>query len=255
MSVKARSYIELAKHKPGLLVHLGLFGVMCYLNWGVYESLSSVLPESAKLGHRAIIAESVTVFIVILMIVRATPKVVEKALILIVAATVVTVFNFGVHWFYSRDIAMSNQYATARNTQRKVDSGLADDQAKRVEGVAKVLTDYNNSQASLSKADRDYYRTTGVKRNRAVQNAPDLTSFVGVTATPSPTPENAAKVEEVVHLRPEDVPAKYSDWFLLGAVVGLAVVFVGAAYLAASWEWDVNGNGMADNLEIEPGKV
>jgi len=272
MSVKSVSYIEAAKKKPGLLIHLALFATMCILNEGVWDSISEVLPESAKLGHRMIVAETITVLVIIVMAVRGSRNVVRRALQLLVAVTVVTVFNFGIHWFYSRDMAMANKYVASQNSQKVVESELANQQAERVEGVLGKLAEFNKSQAQLSRADQDYYSRTGQRRNRRVQSAPDL-SQLGIITTPSPTPTptptpqtsqvgmvnglvmpgtvSAASVQtvEVKPLRPEELPIKWGQWFLIGGLLALAVTFVGAAAVAAKWEWDWNANGLADNLE------
>jgi hypothetical protein len=219
------------------------------------------------LGHKAISGESITVFIVIVMAVRGTAKVAQRALILLVAATVVTVFNFGIHWFYSRDLAMANKYADYLTGQKVNDSNLADKQAGRVSEVLGKLTDFNKSQTQLSQADRAYYNQTGQKRNRKVQNAPDL-SQLGIIVSPSPKPAqdgvmmNGLSPGTVSHsptvpekaiapLLPSDVPVKWGVWFLLGALVALSVVFCGAAYVAATWEWDMNADGLKDT----PGKA
>lgn len=272
MSVKATSYIEAAKKKPGLLIHLALFATMCILNEGVWDSISEVLPESAKLGHRMIVGETITVLVIIVMAVRGSRNVVRRALQLLVAVTVVTVFNFGIHWFYSRDMAMANKYVAFQNNQKVVESGLANQQAERVEGVLGKLTEFNKSQAQLSRADQEYYSRTGQRRNRRVQSAPDL-SQLGIITTPSPTPTpppppqtsqvgmvnglvmpgtvSAASVQtvEVKPLRPEELPIKWGQWFLIGGLLALAVTFVGAVSVAAKWEWDWNANGIADNFE------
>lgn len=268
MSVKAVSYIEAAKKKPGLLIHLALFATMCILNEGVWDSISEVLPESAKLGHRMIVAETITVLVIIVMAVRGSRNVVRRALQLLVAVTVVTVFNFGIHWFYSRDMAMANKYVASQNSQKVVESELANQQAERVEGVLDKLAEFNKSQVQLSRADQQYYDRTGQRRNRRVQSAPDL-SQLGIITTPSPTPTpqtsqvgmvnglvmpgtvSAASVQtvEVKPLRPEELPIKWGQWFLIGGLLALAVTFVGAAAVAAKWEWDWNANGLADNLE------
>lgn len=265
MSQKAVSYIEAVKKKPGLLIHLSLFGVMCLLNYGVWESLESVLPESTGLGHKAIVGESVTVFIIIVMAVRGTSDVAKRALILLVAATVLTVFNFGIHWFYSRDLAMANKYVAYLNSQKVTDSNLANQQAQRVEGVLGKLTEFNKSQTQLSKADQAYYERTGQKRVRKVQLPPDINELgIIVNPSPSPTPvpvqgnglvvsgsqESIVKIQAAKPLTPDEVPVKWSPWFLFGAMSVLAVVFCGAAYVAATWEWDMDGDGLKDT----PGK-
>ena len=228
---------------------------MCLLNYGVWESLESVLPESAGLGHKAIIGESITVFVIIVMAVRGTADVAKRALILLVMATVLTVFNFGVHWFYSRDLAMANKYVTFQNNQGAIESQRATEQAGRVEGVLSKLTDFNKSQEKLSKADADLYFRTGQKRVRKVQSAPNL-GDLGIIVKPSPSPTQqpgspAVEVSVVAirPLTPEEVPVKWSPWFLFGALAVLGVVFCGAAYVAATWEWDLNNNGIADSLE------
>lgn len=266
MSVKSVSYIQAVKGKPGLLIHLALFGVMCYLNSGVWESLESVLPESAALGKKAIVGESITVFIIIVMVVRATASVAKRALILLVAATVLTVFNFGVHWFYSRDLAMANKYVAYQNNQSAADSQRATEQAGRVENVLTKLIDFNKSQAQLSRADQDYFSRTGHKRVRKIQPALDIDQL-GILVKPSPTPAPQpvmvnglampagtvpaaeVKITGIRPMTPDEVPVKYSPWFLFGAIAVLAVVFCGATYVAATWEWDMNGNGIADDLE------
>jgi hypothetical protein len=48
---------------------------------------------------------------------------------------------------------------------------------------------------------------------------------------------------------PEEVPRKWGPWFLIGGLLALAVTFVGAAGVAAKWEWDWNANGLNDAIE------
>lgn len=265
MSVKSISYIEAAKKKPGLLIHLGLFVTMCVLNDGVWESVAEVLPESAKLGHRMIIAESITVLIIIAMAVRGSRDVVRRALQLLVAVTAVTVFNFGVHWFYSRDTAMANKFVAYQNKQGVVDSQRATEQAGRVKEVFGAMTEFNKSQEKLSNADAKYYATTGQRRERKTQSAPNFEQL-GIIVPPSPTPTPQpvlanglvmpngtpaaeVKIVEVKPLTPDQVSVKYSPWFLFGGLLALAVTFVGGAAVAAKWEWDWNGNELADKFE------
>lgn len=269
-SQKVVSYVESVKKKPGLLIHLALFAVMCYLNIGIYDSLETALPESAALGQRVIIGESATVAIVIFMIVRATSKVIQRALILLVGATVLTVFNYGVHWFYSRDLAMANKYQAHLNGQQVLKSDLADKQAGRVEGVLGKLTDFNKSQAALQKADQEYFLRTGVRRNRKTTEAPAL-GDLGIIVPPSPTPtpapvmvsgvttsttgvqvpEEPKKSADVIRpLLPDEVPIKYAFWFLIGALGILGWTFVGSAGIAASWEWDRNADGLKDGSDV-----
>ena len=56
--------------------------------------------------------------------------------------------------------------------------------------------------------------------------------------------------QQVRPLTPEEVPIKWSPWFLFGAMAVLGVVFCGAAYVAATWEWDMDADGLKD----APGK-
>jgi len=263
MSVKTVGYIEAAKKKPGLLIHLALFLTMCILNEGVWDSIAEVLPESAKLGHRMIVAESITVVVIIAMAVRGSRNVVRRALQLLVAVTVVTVLNFGIHWFYSRDLAMANLNANAIHEDAAQKSELADKQAGRVNQVLGSLTEFNKSQERLSKADSDLYQRTGQKRIRKTTTAPDLNTLgIIVPASPTPTPVPAtvnalstggtiktAPVVDEKPLMPVDVPRKWGPWFLIGGLLALAVTFVGAAAVAAKWEWDWNANGLNDATE------
>lgn len=263
-SAKTVGYIEAAKKKPGLLIHLALFATMCILNEGVWDSISEVLPESSKLGHRMIIAETITVLVIIAMAVRGSRNVVRRALQLLVAVTVVTVFNFGIHWFYSRDVAMANLNANAIQVREEKRSELADKQAGRVNQVLGNLTEFNKSQERLAKADKELYQRTGEKRVRKTTTAPDLNTL-GIIVQPSPTPTpvpatvNALSTGSIVRqppsvveekpLMPEEVPRKWGPWFLIGGLLALAVTFVGAAGVAAKWEWDWNANGLNDAIE------
>ena len=265
-SVKVVSYIEAVKNKPGIWFHVALFVVMMILNVAVWRSLNVVFPgQGSEMGKFAIVASALCILVVIAMIVRASAKTAKRALVLIVIATALEAAEYGCHWLYARELSASQQAQLEIDRQKVLNDGLADKNAERASQVLDKLADYNRSQSNLAKADADYYRRTGVRRTRKVGEIPSFEEL-GVVANrtaPTPTPQsvlvsaltmgNQQQVEvPETPLTEAQVLAKWTPRFALAGILRLIFVFVGTAFVLASWEWDMNGNGIADSQE---GKV
>jgi len=268
MSVKSVSYIQAVKNKPGLMFHVGLFLVMVLLSVGVWRSLETVFPDGAELGKFAIVGRIGCILLLIAIAVRASSKTVKRALILIVIATALEAGEFGCHWMYARELSSSRMAQAEIDRQKVMGDALADKNAQRSSQVLDSLAKFNDSQSKLSQSDRDYYRSTGIKRNRKTSDAPSLDQL-GVLTVVQPTPlptqvpamvnglnSSLTRIETVeqpdVPLSELQVLARWTPRFVIAAILALALVFVGTGVVIASWEWDMDGNGIADDLE---GKV
>jgi len=269
MSVRARSYIELAKNKPHLIFHLLLFCVMCYLAYGVWGSLSRVFPEGVELGQVAIVARLLCILGLLGMIVKASNKTVKRALILMVIVSGLEAAEFGCHWMYARELSSSRMAQAEVDRQKVLADSLADKNAQRTATVLDSLSKYNQSQSKLAQSDRELYRTTGQRRTRKVADTPSFEDLGVVTHSQPvarPTPEslmvnglNSRITQDppVVEtpLSEVQVLAKWTPRFVLAAILALLFTFVGTGIVLAGWEWDVNGNGIADNVEGFGGKA
>ncbi len=262
MSVKAVGYIEAFKKKPGLLFHVALFVVMCILNVAVWRSLENVFPDGAELGKFAIVGRSLCIAILIAIIVRAADSTVKRALFLMVIAVALEAGEFGCHWMYARELSTSRMAQAETDRQLVRDNDLANQKAEREKGLLNALTGLNQSQSKLSQADAQLYRSTGIRKNRPVVD-PNKVIGGGVTsalpqptATPSATwmasGQHQAPVEDEKPLSELQVLAKWTPRFVIAAILCLVCVFVGTAIVLATWETDMNANGLADSLE---GKV
>lgn len=261
MSVKSISYIQAVKNKPGLLFHVGLFLVMVLLSAGVWRSLDKVFPDGAELGKFAIVGRIGCILLLIAIAVRASSKTVKRALILIVIATALEAGEFGCHWMYARELSSSRMAQAEIDRQKVLGDALADKNAQRSSQVLDSLTKFNASQSKLSQSDRDYYRSTGIKRNRKVSDAPSLDQLgivTNVQPTPLPTqvPVMNSPLARVEAVEQSDAPlselqvlARWTPRFVVAAILALALVFVGTGVVIASWEWDMDGNGIADKFE------
>lgn len=270
MSVKAVSYIEAVKKKPGLFFHIALFGVMCILNVAVWRSLEQVFPDGAELGKFAIVGRSLCIAILIAIIVRAADSTVKRALFLMVIAVALEAGEFGCHWMYARELSTSRMAQGEIDRQLVRDNDLANQKAKRDEGILSALAQFNQSQSKLNQSDAQLYRAAGVRKNRPVvdpgkvlglerpvsdpranpqpQPTPMVnglsTSVAGVTL-----PSQQAPVEDERPLSELQVLAKWTPRFVIAAILCLVCVFVGTAIVLATWETDMNANGIADSLE------
>ena len=265
MSVKTVSYIEAVKNKPGLIFHVGLFLVMVLLSVGVWRSLETVFPDGAELGKFAIVGRIGCILLLIAIAVRASSKTVKRALILIVIATALEAGEFGCHWMYARELSSSRMAQAEIDRQKVLGDVLADKNAQRSSQVLDSLAKFNASQSKLSQSDREYFRSTGIKRNRKTTDAPSIDQLGIVTnVQPTPLPTQApalvnglnssiARVETVEQpetpLSELQVLARWTPRFVLAAILALALVFVGTGVVIESWEWEMDGNGLADNIQ------
>lgn len=265
MSVKTVSYIEAVKNKPGLIFHVGLFLVMVLLSVGVWRSLETVFPDGAELGKFAIVGRIGCILLLIAIAVRASSKTVKRALILIVIATALEAAEFGCHWMYARELSSSRMAQAEIDRQKVMGDALADKNAQRSSLVLDSLTKFNASQSKLSQSDRELFRSTGIKRNRKAADAPSFDQLgivTNVQPTPLPTQVPAlvnglnSSITKISQVEQADAPlselqvlARWTPRFVLAAILALALVFVGTGVVIASWEWDMDGNGLADNLQ------
>lgn len=266
MSVKTVSYIEAVKKKPGLIFHGALLCIMALLSAGVWRSLDKVFPDGAELGKIAIVGRIACIALLLAMVVRASNKTVKRALFLIVIATALEAAEFGCHWMYARELSSSRMAQAEIDRQKVFADSLADKNAERSEKVLGAMAEFNKSQSRLSQADKDYFRSTGVRRNRKVGEAPSFADLGVVTtnqvaATPTPAPvlvnglnlqfarKTEALVESDVPLSEIQVLAKWTPRFVIAAILALSLVFVGTGIVLAGWESDMNGDGIADELQ------
>lgn len=273
MKEKTISYVESIKKQPGLLLHLFLYGVMVVLMVGVWRSLEKVFPDGAELGKFAIVARALCLLILIIVAVRATKKTVGRALVLIVLAIALEVGEFGCHWMYARELSSSRMAQAEMDRQKVLNNELANEQAKRVEGVLGKLSDFNRSQTQMAQADTRLYQSTGIRRNRKTSDAPALESLGILTNNSAPVPAstpvslvNGLVMSSGVQASPrvEDQPevplneiqvlAKWTPRFVVAAILCLIVIFVGTGVVVNSWEWDRNGNDI-DDADENLGKV
>lgn len=257
--MKAVSYIEAIKKKPGLLFHLALFVVMCVLNVAVWRSLEQVFPDGAELGQFAIVARSLCIVILIAIIVKTANTTVKRALFLMVVAVALEAGEFGCHWMYARELSTSRMAQAEVDRQLVRDNDLANQKAEREKGLLNALTGLNQSQSKLSQADAQLYRSTGIRKNRPVVD-PNKVIGGGITSPlpqPTATPgatwiasgQRQAPVEPEKPLSELQVLAKWTPRFVIAAILCLVCVFVGTAIVLALAEADVNANGIADSLE------
>lgn len=260
-SQKVVSYIEAVKKKPGLLFHVALFGVMCLLNIAVWRSLEKVFPDGAELGKFAIVGRSLCIVIVIAMIVRASKGTAKRALILMVVAVALEAGEFGCHWMYARELSTSRMAQAEIDRELVRDNDLANQKAERDKGLLNALTGFNQSQSKLSQADAQLYRSTGIKKNRPVVD-PGKVIGVPTVGNAQPQPTTAPSTSwslassQQVQTEPEkplsevEVLAKWTPRFVVAAILCLVCVFVGTALVLATWEWDMNADGLKDGPEV-----
>lgn len=273
MKEKNVSYVEAIKNHPGALVHLAVF-VICVLipSYGVWYSMPDVFPEGADMGHTSIVISCLAVLVINFMAVKATKKVRRRAQYLMIATAVCAWLQFGGHWLMKRDLSMANRSVAYQASQKLLASELADKNASRTKEVLDSLTGFNKSQAQMSNADRDLYRSTGMKRQRTAQNAPsfDQLGILVPTVSASPVPTVAPMAngltmggmqqqpiskEIEVPLTPDQVYLKWQLRLAFLALLESFIAVVGTSSLAVSWEWDRNQNNIPDDEELNLGKT
>lgn len=267
------TYVQAIKNHPGALLHLAVFFVAVLIpSYGVWGSMPAVFPEGADMGHISIVGSCLAVLIIMFVSVKATPKVRKRAAYLAIATAVCAWLQFGGHWLLKRDLSMANRQIAVQKEQKTFDDQLADKNAARSKEVLDSLTNFNRSQAQMSSADRELYRSTGIKRVRRAQEAPSLNDLgILVKASPTPAPAAANPVQTnalamggmvAPSIEPQaeilSVDKVYLKWQLPLAFLALLESFisiVGTTLLAFNWEWDRDGNGINDAEEYATGKA
>lgn len=263
MNTKDFSKVKIGK--VPLLIHLAAWGLLvCVPAYYLWPSMVDVFAEARDLAHGSLLMMVFGNLLLLCIVVVATSKVKRRALGLTVVSGLLLAGNYAGHWLMKRDLATARVAVAQKEAKLTLDSRLKTEEAERQAKLLDSAAKYNATAAVADRAAIEVSRRNGTRaiapRKPIELNLTSLTSGQ-MSATPTPTPSSAMSLlapapEEktaVSYESPEQVYMGWKNWLAFTAIFELLVTLGGIAWLVASWEWDLNGNGIADHLETQPG--
>jgi len=204
----------------------------------VIAANKTVFPEASWLATGMVVTTIGIAIIFAVASALATPKVRRYVLIATFAIDLVLAGNLAFHWVLAREISGAKQATTERHSEE-------DRADKRAEAEVKRRKDLLESETKRLKAEawrNAEARKLGIQAPRGTRiSAPASESTAETAAAVTATLDKALTVEEVM---------KYYTPFLLAfAIAELLVSVVAFGICALAWEWDKNGDGIADHLQ------
>jgi hypothetical protein len=205
----------------------------------VIAANKSVFPEASWLATGMVVTTMGIAIIFAVASAFATPKVKRYVLIAAFAIDLVLAGNLAFHWVLAREISGAKQATTARHEEE-------DRAEKRAEAEAKRRKEWNESQARLLAAEarrNDSARRLGIQAPRGAK--------ISAASSSAPTAEPTAAITSATDkpLTVEQVMNEYTPWLLGFAIAELLTSVVAFGICALLWEWDLNGDGIADHLQ------
>lgn len=182
---------------------------------------------------------------------NAAPKTRRYAIIHDIVIAVILCVNFLFHFQIAREISAADDARTAyREDDKRAQENLDRDTQRRValaDARAKEMTVQNEN---LEKQRRLLVQLPTKERRFTPQGQAEPQSTappVFTTKSNEPKPEASATVRT-----PEEVRASWFDWLFWAAAAEIFAAILGGMVLMALWQWDVDGNGIADDEEYRP---
>jgi len=222
----------------------------------VIAANENVFPDSSWLATGMVITTFGVACIFAVASGYATPKVKKYVLIASVVLAVELAANLAVHWVLARQVSGAKQATTARHEEedRAETKAQADFiRQKELLEQQRALAAETAKQLRMEAIRNDSARRLGIRAPRgATVTAPPAGATIPVS-TPGPVaePEVAAKTAAPIHppLSVEEVMGKWTGWLLFLAVLDLLTSVVAFGICALLWEWDLDGDGIADHLK------
>lgn len=178
-----------------------------------------------------------------------------------VVIAVILCVNFLFHFQIAREIAAAEESQKARKEERREIEESRDRETQREIAAAEARTKELQAQAQYVDGQRklaihlpyDQRRFTPPptmeQQSREAIDAPKagaLPSF----STASPQAKDDG--EHAVVKSPEQIKADWFGWLFWAAAAEIFAAVLGGMLLIGVWQWDVNGDGIPDEQQVQP---
>ncbi|MGH9766095.1 MAG: hypothetical protein ACREAB_01570 [Blastocatellia bacterium] len=207
-----------------------------------------VFPESSYIAIGMVVVSVGIAAIFTIASAYATPNVRRYCLLALLFLAVVVSINLSAHWVLSREASGAKQATSERHAE---EDRMLDQWKTQVDGAAKLA----EAQRDMARAEERRLNAEAWRNNTARRlgvQAPrgsSVSSSSAPIAMPSIEAPALATKEREGRLTLEQVMKKWSGWLIGLAILDLLASVVSFGICATVWEWDRDGDGVADHLQ------
>ncbi len=185
----------------------------------------------------------------------ALAKIRKYCLIFDLLICVVLCINLTSHFLLARDVSAAKEGVEDRHIEEErkaVFQRNHTEQQARLLAAQSELLKQQKEALKMEAIRNDAARKAGVRPAAALALAP-VGEAPQAQGTTDPLQSDLAAITESRKLEksltPEDVKKHWNGWLTFWAFVDVFVAVIGGSLLASIWQWDRNGNGIADEEE------
>lgn len=188
---------------------------------------------------------------------RATRKVLRYCVVADVIIAGVLVANLAAHLVLTREISAANQDVSERRAEDAIQDKREDERMQREIMRANAKAKFAESQARLADSQAKLQNAEAVRlarlprsQRRSALAASSSIEWQEPTAQiePGEKPDAIERVKVAIRT-PTEIRAAWWPLLIALAIAECVASVLAGAILMAAWEWDKNGNGIADHLE------
>lgn len=185
---------------------------------------------------------------------KATPNVRRYCLIAHIVLAVTISAGLALHWIVKRQVSGARQATVERHTE---EDRLLHQYQTQVDGAVKLV----DAQKSLYEAQSKTFRNEAIRNDSAKRlgiEAPRGAKVTNGASMDIPKIE-APKLDRDTNSKKMTIEAVleyWTPWLMASAILDLLASVISFGVCMALWEWDKDGDGVADHKQQhEPGKV
>lgn len=186
---------------------------------------------------------------------NAAPKTRRYAMFHDLVIAIILCVNFLFHFQIAREISAAEDARTSRREDVETGEKNLDRSVRRQKELAGIEQERLRAETEKLKEQRRVIVQLPANQRGRVIVAPAATPTA--TAQGFTSEEPAAQVianapPKVLIGTPEEIRASWFEWLFWAAAAEIFAAILGGMILMIIWQWDVNGNGLADDEERLP---
>lgn len=181
---------------------------------------------------------------------NAAPKTRRYAMFHDLVIALILCVNFLFHFQVSREVSAAEDARTASEKAGRVEQDNLDRDTQRKLAMAGAQKELLEAEAAAAREQRRVLVQLPPSQRRLAQKPgastpePAPTSVFSTATAAQPDGEQAIVVQS-----PEQIRASWFGWLFWAAAAEIFAAILGGMVLMMVWQWDVDGDGVADHLQ------
>lgn len=182
---------------------------------------------------------------------NAAPKTRRYAMFHDLVIALILCVNFLFHFQVSREVSAAEDARTASEKAGRVEQENLDRETQRKLAMAGAQKELLEAEATAAREQRRVLVQLPPSQRRLVQKPIAQAQPEATTApTFSTVTSTQQDAEQVTVVRsPEEIRAAWFGWLFWAAAAEIFAAILGGMVLMMVWQWDVDGDGIADHLQ------